>query len=388
MLVLDGNQRSALATVRALGKSGISVHVGEAAEDSLAGRSRYCAARFSHAPADSSAAAFIEDLSRYLTQHRIGICLPMTDISTHLLLANRDRLPALQMPCPDIADYEAASDKARLVELALEIGIAVPESILHVPRPGQLIPDTSMLPYPLVIKPVNSRIPVGDGYLKTTVITVQDEQAFRDAIDKFEWLRKHPYLIQEYIPGSGAGVFTIYRNGQPLVYFAHRRIREKPPSGGVSVLSESVPIDPQLRDIAKRLLGKLNWHGPAMVEFRVADDGTAYLMEINGRFWGSLALAVGCGLNFPLIAYELATGKEIEPQGSYRTGIRNRWLLGDLDNLYLTMRNRSADNSIRHRLRTLGTFLIPFPRRTQYEVLNFRDMAPFLYELRRYISRQ
>ena len=39
-----------------------------------------------------------------------------------------------------------------------------------------------------------------------------------------------------------------------------------------------------------------------MVEFKLdARDGVAKLMEINGRFWGSLQLAVDAGVDFPAI---------------------------------------------------------------------------------------
>jgi predicted ATP-grasp superfamily ATP-dependent carboligase len=64
-----------------------------------------------------------------------------------------------------------------------------------------------------------------------------------------------------------------------------------------------------------------------MVEFKVGPRGPK-LMEINGRVWGSLPLAVMSGVDFPLRLADLyvhgppPTGTP--PQVTYRTGIRAR----------------------------------------------------------------
>src|SRR6185436_4020752 len=101
-----------------------------------------------------------------------------------------------------------------------------------------------------------------------------------------------PLLIQERIIGPGVGVFVCCDGSDVLATFAHRRIREKPPSGGVSVLCESAAVDPIAKEHAIALLRAMQWRGVAMVEFKQNDsDGTLRLMEINGRFWGSLQLA-------------------------------------------------------------------------------------------------
>ena len=99
----------------------------------------------------------------------------------------------------------------------------------------------------------------------------------------------------------------------PIAWFAHRRIREKPPSGGVSVLCESVAVDPMLKEYAERLLRAAEYRGVAMVEFRIGTDGRPYLMEVNARFWGSLQLAIDCGVDFPWLYYQMLMGEKVEP---------------------------------------------------------------------------
>mgnify|MGYP003336754857 CR=1 FL=1 len=66
---------------------------------------------------------------------------------------------------------------------------------------------------------------------------------------------------------SGGGVFMCYQCGKLIAQFNHRRICEKPPSGGMSVLCESAPVSPQAKQYAQALLDALGWEGVAMVEF-------------------------------------------------------------------------------------------------------------------------
>ena len=41
------------------------------------------------------------------------------------------------------------------------------------------------------------------------------------------------------------------------------------------------------------------WRGPFMIELLRGADGTPWFMELNGRLWGSLALARRGGLEYP-----------------------------------------------------------------------------------------
>ncbi len=112
------------------------------------------------------------------------------------------------------------------------------------------------------------------------------------------------------MPGPGVGVFLLLWEGKLRAAFAHRRLREKPPSGGVSVYRESIALDPVLLERSRRLLESFGWQGVAMVEYKIDErTGTPILMEINGRFWGSLQLAVDAGVDFPRLLIECAEGR-------------------------------------------------------------------------------
>src|SRR5439155_393437 len=90
-----------------------------------------------------------------------------------------------------------------------------------------------------------------------------------------------PVLLQRRVRGPGEGLFLLRWNGRVLAAFAHRRLREKPPAGGVSVYRESIAAPPELVAAGTRLLEVLDWRGVAMVErWR---DPAPFIVETLGR---------------------------------------------------------------------------------------------------------
>jgi predicted ATP-grasp superfamily ATP-dependent carboligase len=268
------------------------------------------------------------------------------------------------------------------MQMAESLDIPVPRT-WYVSDPAHLPCKLEDLPYPLVLKPGKSWIFHQQEWQRAGVLIVKDLEEAKVALESCWAFSAYPFMLQEYVDGEGAGVFSIYDNARPLAFFAHRRLREKPPAGGVSVLSESTPVKAELLAPARKLLDHARWHGVAMVEFKVASDGTPYLMEINTRFWGSLQLAVDAGVDFPYMLYRLACNEKPEPVTNYKEGIKLRWLLGDLDNLYLTLRDRNL--SMASKLAALSRFILPTPGRTRHEVNRWSDIGPFWWELKQYI---
>ena len=138
-------------------------------------------------------------------------------------------------------------------------------------------------------------------------------------------------IVQSYFLGVGAGIELIAKDGQILYPFQHVRLHEVPLTGGGSSFRVSAEIEPVLLDAAQRLIKALNWTGVAMVEFKWdADTGRYCLMEINGRLWGSLPLAVNAGADFPEMLAELALTGKLSPYPAYRRGVYCRNLASDL----------------------------------------------------------
>ena len=379
-LVLDGNQRSALAVTRSLGRRGVPVYVADESRNSLAGASRFCAGRVVYPSPRFEPEAFIATLRR--TAEELGICVlfPMTDLSLEVVLRHRDALGPLSIPCPPLESFLTLSDKWSLSALAQCLSIPTPRTRL-VTKENELLQTVRSFATPTVLKAVHSWT-VGNGSSGSSRIHYVNSPAqLENELSSGAFKPPFPVLVQERIMGQGQGVFALYDRGQAVLFFAHRRVREKPPSGGVSVVSESIPVSPRLERFTRALLDAVGWHGVAMAEFTVAPDGAPFLIEVNGRFWGSLQLAVEAGVDFPWLLYQIAIGKELDEPRPYRYGIRCRWLLGDLDHLYLRL---ASQTSLHQKWEAIRDFIRPSGPWTRHEVNRLDDLGPFIFELQHY----
>jgi predicted ATP-grasp superfamily ATP-dependent carboligase len=196
-------------------------------------------------------------------------------------------------------------------------------------------------------------------------------------------------IVQEFVEGRGVGYFALMRHGELRAEFAHRRLRDVRPTGSGSSLRISTAPDPHLREAALAMLTALRWHGVAMVEFRQRDDGTPVFLEINGRFWNSLALAVYAGADFPAWIAEMADAGDVASAPSYQIGVRCRWLLGDVRHLIEVFRGAPEGFPGRFpgRLATLASFLRPVGG-TKHDNFTWRDPLPELGEWLDFFGRR
>ena len=388
VIVTDGNERSALAATRSLGRRGVPVFVGAESPSSLAGASRYCRAAFTYpspwTQPDEYAACVLEHARRWGTR----VVFPMTDLAVEILGEAIPRAGAPLVLPTVLEQHRALSNKYELMQSAQRLGVPVPDTVL-VPD-GDLDKALAQVrQWPLVIKPGRSLVRSQGQWRKTSVHYAADAEQLRRIYHAVGYL-KEPSLLQARIVGEGQGVFALFDRGKPVAWFAHRRLRERPPSGGVSVLCESVPLRNPLVDHALRILQSAAWHGVAMVEFKLdARSGVPHLMEVNGRFWGSLQLAIDAGVDFPWLLYQLAaTGSAQLPATPYELGVRSRWWLGDLDHLLLRLRKPERELNLPpgapSKWATLGSFLRVWDARTKGEVLRLSDPRPGVHELAAY----
>lgn len=161
--------------------------------------------------------------------------------------------------------------------------------------------------FPVILKPARSKILVGNELRTPAVVLLHDEIERREQLQR--WLPHTPVLQQQYVFGRGIGIEFLYRHGRKVWHFAHERVREFPLSGGASSYRRSIQPPEHLLADAQKLLDHLSWHGVAVVEFKVDEHGRHWLMEINPRLWGSLALAIDAGVDFPLGLLGLARGE-------------------------------------------------------------------------------
>jgi predicted ATP-grasp superfamily ATP-dependent carboligase len=383
VLVLDGEQRAALAAVRSLGKWGCTVHVGSSVPKSLAGGSRFAASEALLPDPLAGSDAFASAVRRLIEGRRGTVILPVAEASTLALLERQELLAGASIPTSDLAHFLRASDKAAVLTLAKGLGIDVP-SQWTIPTDTQSEAGIAADQFPVVVKPSRSVVgPEGNRH--------KENVAFADSPQQLEKVlaqigtRGGPLLVQQRVEGPGLGVFLLRWGGEVVASFAHRRIREKPPSGGVSVCCESVALPPALLAQSASLLEALDWNGVAMIEYKHdTRSGRNYLMEINPRFWGSLQLAIDAGVDFPWYLMQLALGRRIAPVHQWRVGVRSRWMLGEIDHLIARLRRSRAELNLPDDapgvLRTAASVLTPWRPRQRNDVMRISDPLPSLRE--------
>src|SRR5262249_44329675 len=135
--------------------------------------------------------------------------------------------------------------------------------------------------------------------------------------------------------------------GKCIAVFQHRRLKELPHTGGFSVTAVAEAVNDNLLQSSLALLDALRWHGIAMVEYKVDADGRAVLMEVNGRYWGTISLPILAGLDFPLYHWQLVHGERPAIPERYAVGTRWRWTAGYLGRLYFLLAKARSSASAR-----------------------------------------
>jgi len=397
IVVLDGNENQAVASVRSLARAGYRVSVGADTKWSKAGWSRHCSRSFSYPAPQEDADAFVASIAAEVGRERGTLVLPMSERTALPISRDRAAIAAaggrLVLPPHDIV--LEAFDKTRTTTVAQSLGIEVPRTIA-LSSGADARAHAATLPYPVVVKPGSSHEYTSGGTVRTTGAPVYARNAG-------EFLRAWPdverrcrsALVQEFVEGAGVGYFALMRHGELRAEFAHKRLRDVRPTGSGSSLRISTAPDPAVRQRALAILTALNWHGVAMVEFRIRADGTPVFLEVNGRFWNSLALAVYAGVDFPALVARLAIDGDVQRVTAYRVGVRCRWWLGDARHLVDVWRGAPSGYPGRfpRRLQTLASILVPRPG-TYHDNFTLRDPLPelgdwldfVLHKVRRRIS--
>jgi protein-tyrosine-phosphatase/predicted ATP-grasp superfamily ATP-dependent carboligase len=394
VLVLDGDKVPALDIVRSLGGAGLTVSVAAATEAAIAFRSRHAHARLVYPSPAADYAPFVDWLEAELRRRHYGLVIPVTDLTTVPISKSLDRLrPFSTLAAESYDKLRVVCDKDETLALARRVGVPCPATVV-VHDAAELERHVPVLRFPVVCKPLSSSVWGAAGFVSRTVSYACDEAELRREVSAA--LPAGPVMLQEYRKGVGIGVEVLARSGEIVQVFQHQRLHELPLTGGGSTYRMSVPVDPLLYDYARRLLGELRWTGVAMVEFRVdAASGDVSLMEINGRFWGSLPLSSRAGVPFALDLYRMLALGATPPRRSYAAGIRCRKLSADIEwckeALTLDASRRDVQAGLVRKpsrlaiLRDMARVLLPTER---LDVQTLADPAPGLNDLRHVVAAQ
>ena len=375
MLVLGADSPIGLTAVRELGARGVPVIAH--------GRSDRALGRFSR-----FARTFVLDtrplaawLPGYAATHGLSAVMAVSEGHLIELTALHGKLGTCRVLSPDAERLGVVLDKARTFEAARRLGIAVPGDWQPQQDEDHAL-QAAALTYPVAIKwadpnAVQAALAAAGTALEK-VEYAADAAQLTAILARYDALGRWP-LVQTYCPGYGLGQMLHMAESRATLRFQHRRLREFPPSGGVSSFCAAVPLDQHGAQMEKSeaLLAALGWQGPAMVEYRFDPaTGTYWLMEVNGRFWGSIPLAWHCGAHFAWETYRCGVLDERGPGAGPLRQRRARYVIPDAKRTLIVLRDGGLP--VGKRLVALGRFLLDFlDPRVRYYVWSLRDPGPF-----------
>jgi predicted ATP-grasp superfamily ATP-dependent carboligase len=300
-------------------------------------------------------------------RHRGGLLVPTSDEALTLVARHRDELSAdFEVGCMDWQLTDSCLDKRKTHAVAEAHGIPVPRTFSPASA-DELRALGDELGYPCLVKPRLSHL-----YARAHGHKMEKVDTYDQLLRAWSRAREagHEVLVQEFIPGpdhNGAN-YNLYRAGGEVwaECTAHKiRSREPEIASPRVVLSRHIP---EVAELGRRVTDAVGVHGFVNVEFkRHARTGAFHLIEINARHNMSAALAVRCGLNFPLIEYRHRIHGERPAPVTAETGVY--WI--SLEFEVRQARRLAARREIPR------NYLRPYVRPHVYDVLDWSDPAPF-----------
>jgi|GEM_PF-306757 len=304
ILILDAEEAPySLTVARSLGSAGYDVHLGFSyGSYGFAAFSKYYKGAIFYPDPLYAAADFISFFEKLAGKY--DFIIPTMEKSQLPLSMIKDELEqkGTIVPIPPYNILRDATNKVKMIETCAKIGINIPKTLI-LKDPIDIEDIVKKVGVPFIMKTSTEiGIPPGPQNRYFVFKKKPTQELFLSAFKK---LRDYGLVIlQEWVTGVGIGAsFFFSRHHKIIAYFGHRRILERYPDGGPSVIAESF-LYPDAIISGAKLLKTLNWQGVAMVEFKLGHDSKLYFMELNPRFWGTLPLAIASGVDFPRLLVE------------------------------------------------------------------------------------
>ena len=307
VLMLDGETNISLFVARCLGQvRNIRLHVvsqlGFAPLRFSRHRSRFLKRQPSQRDED-----WLDAIHRAAKLVRPDVLLPVEDQAMYFTARHRSRLEEIaKIPStPSLEALERLNNKDQLAKLLDENCIAGPKTVRLSPV-DDIDACLQRITFPALIKPVRGRSGGGIRYCA-------DRETMETHLEKLDLPGQAGVIAQEFIHGSDIDCSVLCHDGEVLAHTIQQgflpRSRRFAPQVGVEFLKD----EPVLNAV-KSLVKTMRFSGVAHVDLRRDQrDGVLRVVDVNARYWGSLLGSLLVGVNFPLLACELALGNAIKP---------------------------------------------------------------------------
>ena len=322
LIVGTDRDRGALTAARSLRRAGWEVGVGTPDGRGMLAATRAATDRHRVPRPRGDAGGFLDGVRRAVAEGSYDVVFGADDDSMAALCAYRHYIPTpVAHPGPDVV--AAGLDKVGLAERATRAGLAVARTV---PATDEAL---AAWQGPVV---VSCGVPRTPGMAWAPRI---EAEFFADAGSAAAQVRRvraagADPVLQAPLRGRPGALIGVQHDGRlhGRVQQVTSRLRPGPDRG--SARAQTVPVDEELAARAETLLRELGWWGLVELQFRSDDEGTAHLVDLNGRFPGSMALAEAARPGLCDAWGRLALGDSVPPLPDARTGVRCAWLAEDL----------------------------------------------------------
>ena len=378
----------ALTLTRALGRAGIRVirvHP-NLYDDSLA--SRYCDSVEICPNLYESEYALTEFLLEMAGRYEgRNVLIPASDDCSLYMARHAQRLDtAFALMNPSASTMESLKDKRRQYELAEATGVPIPETYFPATEAEVVEIASRLRGFPYIIKPLEAqkwRLRDYEDVAKgQKAIVVEDAEQL---VAEYRRIVTHDsdIMIQEIINGRDEHLLTFLgycsEDKKPLAHCVRRKLRQSPIDFGYCTATVSCH-DKTVETYSKRLLQQCNYTGIVGIEFKYDPHIDDYkLIEINTRPVNTTGLAIGAGVNLPLIGFRDVANEEQDVIDDWQDGVI--WI------------RLSADFTAARELRrcdrlTYAGWLRSIRGKRVHAIFAFDDLTPFLHFYARYVARQ
>lgn len=320
LVVEDGDSPYVLAAVRSLARAGWRVGVASPRPNPRVVPSRACAAWHPTRRPEDDLDGFVVDVAAAVRAGAYRLVFGADDVELLVLSARRDEVDALLPHAPHAAVVDAV-DKLALTRAAERVGLAAPRTVEATPA------AVAAADGPVVVKARWHWTP-GAASRHQLVAVCPDRAAVTARVAEIE-SAGGAAVLQEPVDGRQLAVSVVLDGaGRPLAWAQQRTVLAG--LARTSVRAVTVPVDRDLLDGTVALLGALGWTGLANVQFLQRPGGRPQVIDLNGRFYGSLALAVAAGADLPAVWAATATGEALPAGRQARPGVRFHALTADL----------------------------------------------------------
>jgi predicted ATP-grasp superfamily ATP-dependent carboligase len=364
VVVTDAEERAALGACRGLTRAGYRVCAVAHGRPAATHWSRSCAERVVLPDARRDASGFIDRLEELLGSGRYAALIPGTDASLLAVSEHRDRLEgSTRLGLPSREAVRRSVDKRVLLEVAAGVGLAQPQSEACADeRQAEAVAEK--LGYPVVLKPVQSFLPVNGGFRQHGVVVVADAEELRRALAELP----PPLIVQHYERAQFVSCTGVFAGGRLLALTTSRVLRLWPPLAGMHTYSETIRAPDGLAERVSSLLAEVGWQGIFQLQMLEHPDGRLSVIDLNPRVFASITLDDYAGANLAAVWCEWLLGRDPLPVVA-QPARRYRWEEGELCHLAWQLRHR--------RLRAATAVLLPH-RRVTHSWFRVTDPGPLV----------